>query len=83
MKDLPIKPGQNVKIPKGAPFTTTHPQKTGVQYTKKAYRVHVRFVIRGYPAVSGYEGQDDALTWAGQGGYWCTMALKHLSGFDL
>jgi GNAT superfamily N-acetyltransferase len=71
---------QIITLPKGAPFTTNHPQKTGVQYTKKSFKVKVDRVAptASYRQKDAMYHHPAHITWEGEEGYYCEMDLHHI-----
>ena len=72
----PIRRGQTITIPAGTPFTTTHPQRDGVQVTGRRQQITVHSVNDGY--VQRWDDRDmprgtvhlPEVIWPGTGGYW-------------
>lgn len=77
----PFHDGQEVWIPEGTAFTSTHPSKVGPQVTKRGYYVTVRMARAGHVDLWNDAGRGRGyvmlpqVTWAGSGGYWMDVKV--------
>jgi len=73
-KELPVKAGDLVTIPKGTAIRTTRPTKDRTGYIRKVagrtYQVRVHHVLNGTHHSEDEWCTNPSVRWPGSGGYW-------------
>ena len=77
LEDLPVKPGDRVRIKKGTPVG--HPIKNrykGRYKAKKTYVIEIDHITLGHSHQWEHRRQNPEVVWSGAGGYWCRADIN-------
>ena len=83
VKNLPLRKGDVVKIPRGTKFASTHPQKKSGEVGRTC-TITVDHVLNGYDHNAwALETQNPEVRWAGSGGYWKWVDINDIREANL